>query len=111
MRNALYYHTGFDITKLLENYVYNMLIKNGYQVRVGTVRGTEIDFVAQKEEKKLYIQVSYLMNSVNTYEREFGNLLLIDDNFEKMVVSLDDVEFKHEKGIKHVKMFDFESIL
>jgi predicted AAA+ superfamily ATPase len=67
--------------------------------------------VAQKENKKLYLQVCYLINTEETYEREFGNLLLIDDNFEKIVISLDDIAFKNEKGIKHIKAFDFEYML
>lgn len=71
LRNTLFYHTGFDITKLLENYVYNMLIRNGYQVRVGNINGVEIDFVAEKDGRKLYIQVAYLIPSEEVYEREF----------------------------------------
>ena len=88
--------------------MYNILIRKGYKVFVGTVDGVEIDFVAQKEEKKLYIQVCYLIDSEDTYQREFGNLALIRDSFEKMVVSLDEVTFKDETGIQHIKLNTFE---
>ncbi|MDR3169877.1 MAG: DUF4143 domain-containing protein [Candidatus Peribacteria bacterium] len=111
IRNSLFYKRSFDANKLLENYVYNVLIRNGYQVFVGTVEGVEIDFVAEKEGEKLYIQVCYLIDSEETYQREFGNLLLIKDNFEKMVVSLDEVVFQDEKGIKHLRVNEFDTSL
>lgn len=66
----------------------------------------EIDFVAQKPEKTLYVQVCYVLNESKTIEREFGNLLLIKDNHEKIVVSLDDFKFSDYEGIKHIRSWE-----
>jgi predicted AAA+ superfamily ATPase len=86
----------------LENYVFNQLRRLGYIVNVGVMNNFEIDFVAKKPEKTLYVQVSYLLSSPEVVEREFGNLLRIKDNHEKIVVSLDEVKFSDYQGIKHV---------
>jgi len=74
----------------------------GYQVKIGILNKLEIDFVAQKPDKIIYVQVSDLLNNQKVIEQEFGNLLRIKDNHEKMVVSLDEVKFSDYQGIKHV---------
>jgi predicted AAA+ superfamily ATPase len=78
----------------------------GYKVSVGVYNGMEIDFIAQNPEKILYVQVCYVLNEQKTIDREFGNLLLIKDNHEKVVVSLDDVKFSDYKGIKHIRPWE-----
>jgi len=70
------------------------------------LKGVEIDFVAQKPEKTMYLQVCYILNETKTIEREFGNLLLIKDNHEKIVVSLDDFKFSDYEGIKHIRPWE-----
>ena len=70
-------------------------------VKVGILNNLEIDFVAQKPGKKIYVQVCYLLSSKKVIDWEFGNLLGITDNYEKIVVSLDDVKFSDYQGIKH----------
>ncbi|MDP2115181.1 MAG: ATP-binding protein, partial [Bacteroidota bacterium] len=66
----------------------------------------EIDFVAQKPEKTIYVQVCYILSEQKTIEREFGNLLLIKDNHQKIVVSLDDVKFSDYEGITHLRPWE-----
>lgn len=91
-----------DMGYNLENYVYLELRRLGYHVSVGVMNNKEIDFVAEKHGKTIYIQVVYLLANKETVEREFGNLLAIDDNFEKLVVSLDETKFSDFKGIRHI---------
>lgn len=67
---------------------------------------SEFHFVAEKQGKLLYIQVAYLFADRKTQEREFGNLLKIQDNFPKLVVSMDEVDMS-QKGIVHMNIRDF----
>ncbi len=83
------------------------LKREGYTVYTGRIKGREIDFIAEKNNIKKYVQVAYLLPDDRVVEREFGNLELIDDNFEKIVVSMDDVNFGNRNGIAHVKAWDF----
>jgi uncharacterized protein len=97
-----------DIHKLIENAVFLHLKNLQYDVFVGKKDNLEIDFVGIKQGKKVYIQATYLLSDENTQKREFGNLQLIQDNYPKYVVSLD--EFYREsdnKGIKHLHLREF----
>lgn len=80
-----------DIEKIMENAVYLHLKNLGYKIRIGTLPAGEIDFVAEKGGKTVYMQVSYLLADENTIAREFGNLLRIPDNYPKYVVSMDPI--------------------
>ena len=110
MRNYL---CGSDIRgsieKIMENVVWNQLRRQGFEVSVGILRVGEIDFVATKGDKRIYIQVSYLLASEETVKREFGNLAAIKDNYPKYVVSMDPVSggFSEYPGIKHVNLREF----
>ncbi len=98
--------TGSRIGNVFENLVYNQLINNNFKVYVGKHQNREIDFVAQKGKQTKYIQVAYLLYEEKVMEREFGNLLKIGDNHEKIVVSAD--EYVDDfKGIKHYNIRDF----
>jgi hypothetical protein len=77
-----------DIHKLMENAVMLYLIINGYRVYVEKSNSHEIDFIAVKNGQKLYVQVCLQLVESQMAEREFGNLLAIDDNFPKYVVIL-----------------------
>ncbi len=99
----------FGIGKYLENAIFLYLKRNGYSVYTGKIKGHEIDFIAEKERIKNYIQVAYLLADEAVIEREFGNLELISDNFEKVVISMDDISFGNRNGIIHVKAWDFMS--
>lgn len=80
-----------DIEKVMENAVYLHLKNLGYTIKVGSLPAGEIDFVAEKGGKTIYMQVAYLLTDENTIAREFGNLLKIPDNYPKYVVSMDPI--------------------
>ena len=67
----------------------------------------EIDFIAEKNNKKAYFQVTYLLSSKKVIDREFGNLLKIKDNYLKYVISMDEYASGDFKGIKHLNLIDF----
>ncbi|MEA4865209.1 MAG: ATP-binding protein [Sphaerochaeta sp.] len=95
-----------DIELVLENLVLLHLLQYGYKVFVGQLDGKEIDFVAQKGERLLYVQVCYLLAGEESREREFGNLEKIRDNFPKYVVSMDPIR-QSRNGIEHYHIIDF----
>lgn len=107
------YLCGFNlrgsIEKVMENVVYLHLLTRGYNVNVGILRAGEIDFVATKGNRTIYVQVSYMLASEETVEREFGNLAAIKDNFPKYVVTMDPVTggFDRYPGINHVHLREF----
>lgn len=97
-----------DIEKLIENAVYLHLRRLGYSVYVGILRNCEIDFVAQKGEEVLYIQVAYLLSEETTIQREFGNLKVINNDYPKYVVSLDPFQSESNyEGIRHLNLRTF----
>lgn len=91
---------SFDIEKVLEGAVYLKLKRSGYDVYVGQLNGKEVDFVARRGNDVLYVQVALLVTGDETYEREFGNLKQIKDNYPKYVVTTDpNVGLIHDSGI------------
>jgi len=107
IRNALVGYRQTDIGKVMENVVYNHLIQCGYQVRVGQFNSLEIDFVAQKRNETVYVQVAYLVSDENTILREYGNLMKIKDNYPKYVVSMDEIHGNTHEGIRHLHLREF----
>lgn len=107
LRNAIYEYKLADISKLMENAVYNHLLFKGYEVKIGQLRQSEIDFVARKQGETVYIQVCYLLKDQSTIDREFGNLEKIKDNYPKIVVSMDEFEGNTYNGIYHEHFTDF----
>lgn len=71
------------------------------------MKNLEIDFIAEKSDEKIYIQVAYLIEDDKVKQREFGNLLQIKDNYPKYVVSLDTVKIGQFHGIKHLHLREF----
>ena len=106
LREAVYGGNFQDIDQLLENIVYMELIRRGYKVTVGRNGEKEIDFIARKNTSKIYIQVTYLLESQNTIKREFGAYEGIKDNFPKYVISMDNFDMSRN-GIKHWNIKDF----
>ncbi len=106
-KNYLYTGFGYGIGYKLENLVYLSLRRNGFKVYTGVLRNKEVDFVALKGDEILYVQVTYLMIDEQTIEREYAPLEAISDNYEKMVVSLDDIQFPQKNGIKHKQIWRF----
>ena len=82
------------------------LLRRGYEVTVGRYSNKEIDFICHKRGEKLYVQVTYLLASDETIQREFGVYDSIRDNFPKYVVSLDEFDMSRN-GIKHRNIRDF----
>ena len=107
MGHALIPFQQIEIGKVLENLVYHHLKTAGYTVSVGKLGEKEIDFVAEKDGNKLYVQVAYIIPDEKTHEREFGNLLEIQDNYPKIVVSMDETAGGNFKGIAHLPIRKF----
>ena len=97
-----------DIEKLVENLVYQHLVRLGYKVTVGQMYATEIDFVATKGDDTIYVQASYLIAEDATFEREFGNLQKISDNYPKYVISMTPfMDSSKYEGIIHIPLAEF----
>ena len=112
LRHSIIGYKANDINKIIENVVYQHLKISGYQIHVGKSGDKEIDFVCEKSGKKIYVQVTYLLQDEKTINREFGNLLEIKDNYPKYVVSMDDAMSSSDyKGIEHIHIQDFISEL
>ncbi len=91
---------SLDMEKVLEGAVYLKLKRSGYDVYVGQLNGKEVDFVARRGDELIYVQVALQVSGEDTYEREFGNLKLIKDNYPKYVVTMDpNVGLIHDSGI------------
>jgi hypothetical protein len=106
IRNSV---VGFNealVNQVMENIVYMQLISDEYEVYTGVLGEREVDFVAVRDNKIKYIQVALTVQDKKTREREFGNLLKINDNFEKIVVSMDPLVGNYQ-GVKHIKLIDF----
>lgn len=107
LMNSVVGFNQFDISKVLENVVYNHLKVNDYEIHIGQIQLKEIDFVATKGGQTLYIQVCYLLSNQEVIDREFGNLLQIKDNYPKYVVSMDEFAPKNIQGVEHLHLREF----
>ena len=107
IRNIVIGYRITDKAKILENLVYNHLLYRGYEVKVGYYGDKEIDFIGEKNGEKLYIQVALKIDSEKTAEREFGNLLKIQDNYPKMVITEDNFNGNSYEGIRHCSIRQF----
>jgi len=96
-----------NISGILENIVFLELKRRGYKVFVGKYNDKEIDFIAEKQGEKVYVQVAYKIESEQTAIREFSTLLSIKDQYPKFVVTMDDFWKESIEGIKHFYISDF----
>lgn len=103
---SLYFNNEKDIGQALENIVYLELRRRGYEILVGKFEEKEVDFVIQKGSSKSYIQVAYYLAEEATIEREFSVLRNIEDNYPKLVLSMDRVN-RSMDGIEHRNIIDF----
>ncbi|MDY0143230.1 MAG: ATP-binding protein [Bacteroidales bacterium] len=110
-KNYLYSGFNHGIGYLLENLVYSQLRVSGFTVYTGAIRNKEIDFIATKASRKIYVQVSYLLYDAKTIEREYSELEKIRDNYEKIVVSLDDIKMPSLNGINHLLAWQLDDFL
>lgn len=105
-KNYLYSGYGYGFGYLVENLVYLELRRAGFDVYVGALRNKEVDFVAKKADRVVYLQSSYMLSDETTTEREYSSLEAINDNFEKIVISMDDLTMPLRGGIKHIQAWE-----
>lgn len=110
-KNYLYSGFNHGYGYLLENLVYLQLIDNGFVTYVGHLRNKEIDFVAQKNGKTLYIQVAFTIENDSTQLREQSSLLTINDNYEKWIICMDELPYSNKDGIKYFPVWEIDEAL
>lgn len=110
-KNYLFSGFAYGLGYQLENLVYLALRRAGFEVFVGVLPKKEVDFVAQKNDIKIYVQCTYLLHNDETLEREYSALESIKDNYPKLVVSLDDISLPQRNGILHVQAWKLEEML
>ena len=110
-KNYLYPGYGYGFGYLVENLIYLELRRAGYEVYTGTIKDKEVDFVASKSDRVIYVQCAYLLAEPETIVREYTSLEAISDNYEKYIVTLDDLTFPSNKGIRHIQAWNFSEQL
>lgn len=108
--SLLYATMGYkdrQISGILENIVFLELKRRGYNIFIGKLDTCEIDFIAEKQGKKIYIQVAYKIDNENIVAREFNPLLAIKDQFPKFVVTMDNFWKESVGGVQHLHITDF----
>lgn len=106
-RNLLLGYRNIDRGHILENIIFLELLRRDYRVYIGKVYDTEIDFIAEKPNDKLYIQVTESMQTLETRERELRPLRMINDNYEKIVLSMDKDFINSYDGIKVINVISW----
>lgn len=106
LREAVFGKNIQNIDQVLENIVCLELLRRNYKVYVGKKGDLEIDFIAEKQGKKIYIQVAYLLANDETIKREFSVFNSVKDSYPKYVVSMDDLDFS-QNGIIHKNIKEF----
>ena len=108
-----YLYSGFDygLGNKLENLIYLELKRKGYIIYTGMMREKEIDFVANKEDKIIYIQSCYMLTDESVIIREYTPLQTIKDSYNKYVVSMDDFKFSSKEGIEHVQAWEIQDVI
>jgi hypothetical protein len=106
-RNMLLGYRDADRGHILENVVFLELIRRDYRVYIGKVGESEVDFVAEKPDEKLYVQVTEAMSTEEVREREMRPLKLIQDNYEKIILSMDKSYIHSYDGIKMINLIDW----
>jgi len=107
IRSEIVGKRGQDYGFVLENIVYFELLRRGYNIKVGSLPGLEVDFIATKQEETVYYQVTATMLAEETRERELRPLRAINDNYEKVVLSMDRTPMSDFDGIKNRNLLDF----
>lgn len=106
-RNLLLGYRDADRGHIIENIVFLELLRRHYRVYIGKVGENEIDFIAEKPEEKIYIQVTESMQSPETQQRELRPLQMIPDNYEKVILSMDRSFITSYDGIKAINLIDW----
>ena len=106
-KNYLYPGFGYGFGNLVENLIFLELQRAGYEVYTGNIKDKEVDFVATKADRVIYVQCAYLLAEPETIAREYASLVAISDNYEKYIITLDDLTFSSNKGIRHIQAWNF----
>lgn len=109
--NLLYGGYGYGAGYMLENIVCLELLRKGYKVYVGTKNNHEVDFVAELSDRRIYVQVAYMLIGEDVIKREYAPLQTIGDNYEKYVVSLDDIPLPSRDGVRNVQAWNLATLL
>ena len=107
LRYSVLGYNADSVASSLENIVYLELCRRGYTVNVGRTKDSEIDFVAVRQNEKIYVQVTQEINSEKTEKREYDRLLEIPDNYPKYVLTTDEFAGGNYEGIKTMHIADF----
>ena len=107
LRNSLLGFSGEDYGHVLENVVYLELLRRGYQVGVGKLDQLEIDFLAQKPDRKIYIQVAASAMDEEVLHRELAPLRRVADNYEKVLLTMDHTYITDYNGIRNMHLMDW----
>ena len=107
LRYSVLGYNADSVASSLENIVYLELCRRGYTVNVGKTGDSEIDFVAVRQNEKIYVQVTQEINSEKTEKREYSRLLEIPDNYPKFVLTTDEFAGGNYEGIKRMHIADF----
>ena len=107
LRYSVLGYNADSVASSLENIVYLELCRRGYTVYVGKTSNGEIDFVAVRQNEKIYVQVTQEINSEKTEKREYNRLLEIPDNYPKFVLTTDEFAGGNYEGIKTMHIADF----
>jgi predicted AAA+ superfamily ATPase len=106
-RNMLLGYRDTDRGHILENIIFFELIRRGFNVSIGHLRYAEIDFIAENQNEKIYFQIAETVSDKKTLEREIKPLKAIDDNHEKIILSLDKNFINSQSGIKMQNIINF----
>ncbi|MBQ9008221.1 MAG: ATP-binding protein [Clostridia bacterium] len=107
LRNYLLGYRDTDTGPMIENVICFELLRRGYDVAVGKMGNKEIDFIATRDEEKIYYQVTEDMTSEETRRRELAPLKMVKDNYEKVIITMNTYSTASEEGIKIVRLIDF----
>lgn len=107
LKNIIDGMSSYDTGSSLENLIYIELIRRGYEVYIGQYNDIEIDFIAIKPNEKIYYQVSRSIMDEKVEEREKKSLLSINDNYKKVILTMDNVKNKQIDGIEVINIIDF----
>ena len=108
LRNFFLGFRGSDRGHLIENIVYMELLHRGYNISIGKIDSKEVDFIATKFNEKLYVQVSDTLREDSVRLREFASLKAINDNFEKIILTLDNIFVgTNDDGIKVINLIEW----
>ena len=110
LRNAIAGFRTNDLSKIIENAVMLNMQSQGFKIFTGSIHQKEVDFVCERNHERIYIQVALRITDETVFDREFGNLKIIDDNFPKYVVTFDDFVGNSEEGIMQINLMDFLKI-